>query len=163
AEGNGVALQAEASSPLLRTIFYPGSPLHDGAVILRGAQIVEAAVYFPEISQNPDIPSTMHTRHRAGIGVTENSDCIAIIVSEETGQITAAVDGAWTQNVDADHLRRLLSDLLTGEARPRILARMMGTALSGVRRSRSERKPARTSTEEQTAQSLTAAPSDRGR
>ncbi|MCS7208063.1 MAG: diadenylate cyclase CdaA [Fimbriimonadales bacterium] len=140
AQGNGIELQAEVTSPLLRTIFYPGSPLHDGAVILRGAEIVEAAVYFPEISQNPDIPSTMHTRHRAGIGVTENSDCVAVIVSEETGQITVAVDGAWTQNVDADHLRRLLSDLLTGEARPRILERM-GMTLSGMRRQRTERKP----------------------
>ena len=134
AEGNGVELQAEATSPL-----------HDGAVILRGAEIVEAAVYFPEISQNPDIPSTMHTRHRAGIGVTETSDCVAIIVSEETGQITVAVDGAWTQNVDADHLRRLLSDLLTGESRPRILERM-GATLSSVRRTRTERR-----TEERTA------------
>ncbi|MCS7191180.1 MAG: diadenylate cyclase CdaA [Fimbriimonadales bacterium] len=149
AEGNGIELQAAVTSPLLRTIFYPGSPLHDGAVILRGGEIVEAAVYFPKISENPDIPSTMHTRHRAGIGVTEDSDCIAIIVSEETGQITAAVDGAWTQNVDADHLRRLLSDLLTGEARPHILARM-GTALSGVRRPRPTRKP-RPSSEEKTA------------
>lgn len=149
AQGDGIALQAEASSPLLRAIFYPGSPLHDGAVILRGAHIVEAAVYFPKISQNPDIPSTMHTRHRAGIGVTEDSDCIAIIVSEETGQITAAVDGAWTQNVDADHLRRLLSDLLTGEARPRILARM-GYALSGVRRPRPNRKSSQP-TKEKTA------------
>jgi diadenylate cyclase len=149
AEGNGVALQAEATSPLLRTIFYPGSPLHDGAVILRGAEIVEAAVYFPEISQNPDIPSTMHTRHRAGIGVTETSDCVAIIVSEETGQITVAVDGAWTQNVDADHLRRLLSDLLTGESRPRILERM-GATLSSVRRPRTERRTEER-TEERTA------------
>jgi diadenylate cyclase len=149
AEGNGVALQAEATSPLLRTIFYPGSPLHDGAVILRGAEIVEAAVYFPEISQNPDIPSTMHTRHRAGIGVTETSDCVAIIVSEETGQITVAVDGAWTQNVDADHLRRLLSDLLTGESRPRILERM-GATLSSVRRTRTERS-AKERAEERTA------------
>ncbi len=149
AEGNGIELQAEITSPLLRTIFYPGSPLHDGAVILRNAEIVEAAVYFPEISQNPDIPSSMHTRHRAGIGITENSDCISIIVSEETGQITVAVDGAWTQNVDADHLRRLLSDLLTGEARPRILERM-GVTLSNVRKSRAERH-ANKRTEEKTA------------
>lgn len=142
AQGDGVELQAEVGSPLLRAIFYPGSPLHDGAVILRGAEIVEAAVYFPTISQNPEIPSSMHTRHRAGIGATEDSDCIAIIVSEETGQITVAVDGAWTQNVDADHLRRLLSDLLTGEARPHILARM-GSAFSNARKNRPEsRRPA---------------------
>jgi len=134
AEGHGIEVQAEVSAPLLRTIFYPGSPLHDGAVILRGDQIVEAAVYFSEISQNPTIPETMHTRHRAGIGATENADCIAIVVSEETGQITVAVDGAWTQGVDGEHLRRLLSDLLVGEARPRLLKRM-GSALTGIRRS----------------------------
>lgn len=149
ARPHGVELQAEVTSPLLRTIFYPGSPLHDGAVILRGAEIVEAAVYFPEISQNPDIPNTMHTRHRAGIGVTETSDCVAIIVSEENGQITVAVDGAWTQNVDADHLRRLLNDLLTGEARPHILERM-GATLSSMRRSRPER-PTDERTKERTA------------
>ncbi|MEN3001567.1 MAG: diadenylate cyclase CdaA [Armatimonadota bacterium] len=134
AEGRGIEMKAEVSAPLLRTIFYPGSPLHDGAVILRGDQIVEAAVYFSEISQNPAIPETMHTRHRAGIGATENADCIAIIVSEETGQITVAVDGAWTQDVDAEHLRRLLNDLLVGEARPRLLKRME-RALTGMRRS----------------------------
>lgn len=149
AEGNGIELQAEATSPLLRTIFYPGSPLHDGAVILRKSQVVEAAVYFPEISQNPEIPSTMHTRHRAGIGVTETSDCVSIIVSEETGQITVAVDGTWMQNVDADHLRRLLSDLLTGEARPRILGRV-GASLSSVRKNRAERN-ANKRAEEKTA------------
>ncbi len=124
AEGRGIEVQAEVSAPLLRTIFYPGSPLHDGAVILRGNQIVEAAVYFSEISENPAIPDTLHTRHRAGIGATENADCIAIIVSEETGQITVAVDGAWTQNVDGEHLRRLLIDLLIGETRPRLLRRV---------------------------------------
>ncbi|MCS7066364.1 MAG: diadenylate cyclase, partial [Fimbriimonadales bacterium] len=134
AEGRGIEVQAEVSAPLLRTIFYPGSPLHDGAVILRGDQIVEAAVYFSEISQNPAIPETMHTRHRAGIGATENADCIAIIVSAETGQITVAVAGAWTQDVDAEHLRRLLNDLLVGEARPRLLKRME-RALTGMRRS----------------------------
>lgn len=112
---------------------------------MRNAEIVEAAVYFPEISQNPDIPSSMHTRHRAGIGVTENSGCVSIIVSEETGQITVAVDGAWTQNVDADHLRRLLSDLLTGEARPHILARM-GSAFN-TRKNRTERKETTTAEE----------------
>lgn len=146
AQGDGIELQAEVGSPLLRAIFYPGSPLHDGAVILRGAQIVEAAVYFPKISQNPEIPNSMHTRHRAGIGATEDSDCVAIIVSEETGQITVAVDGAWTQNVDADHLRRLLSDLLTGEARPHILARM-GSAFNHARKSRTERKEPATAEE----------------
>lgn len=134
AEGYGIELQAEISAPLLRTIFYPGSPLHDGAVILRGNQIVEAAVYFSEISQNPAIPQTMHTRHRAGIGATENADCIAIIVSEETGQITVAVDGTWTQGVEIEHLRRLLSDLLIGEARPHLINRV-GSAISSMRRS----------------------------
>jgi diadenylate cyclase len=133
AEGRGIAVQAEVSAPLLRSIFYPGSPLHDGAVILRGDQIVEAAVYFSEISQNPAIPETMHTRHRAGIGATENADCIAIIVSEETGQITVAVDGAWTQNIEIEQLHRLLLDLLVGRARPRLLKRME-RALSGMRR-----------------------------
>lgn len=139
AQGSGIELQAEVSAPLLLTIFYPGSPLHDGATILRGNQIVESAVYFAEISQNPDIPPVMHTRHRAGIGATENSDCIAIIVSEETGSITVAVDGTWTQNVDADHLRRLLSDLLLSEPRQRLVERV-SSAFSQVRQRQKARK-----------------------
>ncbi len=133
AEGNGVELRAEVTSPLLRAIFYPGSPLHDGAVILRGYEIVEASVYFATLSQNPDIPDTMHTRHRAGIGATESSDCVAIIVSEETGQTTVAVDGSWTQNMDSDHLRRFLRDLLIGESRPALIEQM-GRALTVRRR-----------------------------
>ncbi len=141
AEGQGIELQAEVSAPLLRAIFYPGSPLHDGAVILRGDQIVEAAVYFPEISQNPAIPPTMHTRHRAGIGISETSDCIAIIVSEETGEVTVAIDGTWTTGIDAEHLERLLSDLLLGETRARWIERV-GAAVTTVRRPRRER-PAR--------------------
>lgn len=142
AEGQGIELQAEVSAPLLRAIFYPGSPLHDGAVILRGEHIVEAAVYFPEISQNPAIPPTMHTRHRAGIGITETSDCVAVIVSEETSEVTVAIDGTWTQGVDALHLERLLSDLLLGE-RARWIERV-GTAVTTVRRTR--RRPAQSAT-----------------
>lgn len=135
AEGHGIALQAEISAPLLRAIFYPGSPLHDGAVILRGGHIVEASVYFPEISQNPAIPPTMHTRHRAGIGITETSDCIAIIVSEETGSVTVAIDGTWTSDVDSAHLERLLIDLLLGETRARWIERV-GTAVTTMGRTR---------------------------
>jgi len=143
AEGHGIELQAEVSAPLLRAIFYPGSPLHDGAVILRGGHIVEAAVYFPEISQNPAIPPTMHTRHRAGIGITETSDCIAVIVSEETSEVTVAIDGTWTQGADALHLERLLSDLLLGETHARWIDRV-GTAVTTVRRTR--RRPAQSVT-----------------
>ncbi len=147
AQGAGIELQAEVSAPLLLTIFHPGSPLHDGATILRGDQIVESAVYFAEISQNPDIPPYMHTRHRAGIGATESSDCIAIIVSEETGGITVAVDGTWTPNVDANHLRRLLHDLLLGEARQRFVDRVSSALVR--RRTRRAMKPAPTEPQEE--------------
>lgn len=131
-EGLGIDLHAEIAAPLLKTIFYPGSPLHDGAVILRGCEIIEAAVYFAELSQNPDIPAYLHTRHRAGIGATEQADCIAIIVSEERGRITLALGGNWTPDIDADQLQSLLEDLLIGDANPKLLQRM-GRAISQVR------------------------------
>lgn len=130
--GKGAAIDAEVSAPLLRTIFHPGSPLHDGAVLIRENKIVQAAVYFPELSKNEQIPDYFHTRHRAGIGVTEHFDCVAIIVSEESGAITMAQGGSWTTELDAGRLRRSLEDLFIGpEETP--FYRKMGTALGRVR------------------------------
>jgi len=111
AEG-GVRLDAEVSSPLLVTIFHPGTPLHDGAVIIQGDRIVAAGCLFP-LTENVDVGSGLGTRHRAGIGVTEDSDAIAIIVSEETGGISVALKGQITRDLDPDGLRMILRGLYT--------------------------------------------------
>ena len=88
----GVRLQAEVSSELLVSIFFPRSPLHDGAVIIAN-ELVEAARCILPLTQNPNVETTMGTRHRAALGITEESDCAAIVVSEETGRISLAHQG----------------------------------------------------------------------
>jgi diadenylate cyclase len=112
----GVSLDAEISRQLLINIFFPNSPLHDAAVIIRGARIVSASVVLP-LTDNISASSQLGTRHRAGIGITEESDAIAVIVSEETGQMSVAHSGRLIRNLDPDRLRRVLSTLLHVGAR----------------------------------------------
>lgn len=88
----GISLQAHLSSELLRNIFLPNTPLHDGAVILREQTIMAAGCYLP-LSESPFITKDLGTRHRAGIGMSENSDAVIVIVSEETGAISLAIHG----------------------------------------------------------------------
>jgi len=109
AEG-GVRLDADVSSSLLVTIFHPNTPLHDGAVIVQGSRVVAAGCLFP-LTENVDVGSGMGTRHRAAIGVTEDSDAIAIVVSEETGGISIALKGQMTSDLDPEGLRMILRGL----------------------------------------------------
>ncbi len=112
----GVSLDAEISRQLLINIFFPNSPLHDAAVIIRGSRIVAASVVLP-LTDNISASSQLGTRHRAGIGITEESDALAVIVSEETGQMSVAHSGRLIRNLDPDRLRRVLSTLLRVERR----------------------------------------------
>ncbi len=96
----GTILDAEASVSLTGNIFFPNSPLHDGALIVRDGKLFAAGCILP-LSQSNEISSRMGTRHRAGIGMTENSDAIALIVSEETGAISIAQNGQIKQNYNA--------------------------------------------------------------
>ncbi len=89
---NGVPLNAKVTAELLGAIFFLGNPLHDGAAILRRDTLVAAACRLP-LSDNPEIDSHYHMRHRAGIGVSEHFDCVVLIVSEERGEVSVAVDG----------------------------------------------------------------------
>jgi diadenylate cyclase len=109
---SGVPLDAEISFDLLASIFPPKAPLHDGAVIIRGNRIAAASCFLP-LSLNPALTTQMGTRHRAAIGITEETDAIAIVVSEETGQISVAVSGRVDRGLTADELRRRLSTLIT--------------------------------------------------
>jgi len=109
---SGVPLDANLSFDLLTTIFRPSAPLHDGAVIVQKDRIAAAACFLP-LSMNPVLSTQLGTRHRAAIGVTEESDAISVVVSEETGGISLAVGGAIERNIDAEQLRQRLSQLLS--------------------------------------------------
>ena len=106
-----VLLDAKVSEELLISIFNPKSPLHDGAVVISGGKIVAAGVDLP-LSTNPDIAKDLGTRHRAGIGITEVSDAVAVIVSEERGEISLAVGGKISRDITPATLRKMLSQLL---------------------------------------------------
>jgi len=106
-----VLLDAKVSEELLISIFNPKSPLHDGAVVISGGKIVAAGVVLP-LSTNPDIAKDLGTRHRAGIGITEVSYAVAVIVSEERGEISLAVGGKISRDITPATLRKMLSQLL---------------------------------------------------
>jgi diadenylate cyclase len=107
----GVQLDASVSRQLLISIFYPNSPLHDGAVILRSDRVLAAACVLP-LSERELPGGRTGTRHQAAIGITEESDAIAIVVSEETNRISVAHNGRLTENLDPERLRRALRSLL---------------------------------------------------
>lgn len=108
---SGVPLDARLSYDLLATIFRAGAPLHDGAVIVRRDRIVAAACFLP-LSMNPVLSRQLGTRHRAGIGATEESDAVAVIVSEENGSIALAVGGKIERGLSVEGLRLRMSELL---------------------------------------------------
>jgi diadenylate cyclase len=108
---SGVSLDARLSYDLLATIFRPSAPLHDGAVIVQRDRIAAAACFLP-LSMNPVLSIQLGTRHRAGIGITEETDAVAVIVSEETGTISIAVAGSIERELTVDRLRERLSVLL---------------------------------------------------
>lgn len=111
---NGVIVNAKVSAPLIGSMFYEGNPLHDGAVIIRGDLIVSAACRLP-LSDSNRLSQNVHMRHRAGLGVTEQLDCIAIIVSEERGTISYAKEGRLRKLANANELRDFLNRELRGE------------------------------------------------
>jgi len=117
---SGVALDAKLSYDLLATIFRPSAPLHDGAVIVRNDRIAAAACFLP-LSMNPVLSTQMGTRHRAGIGVTEETDAIAVIVSEESGAVSLAVGGKIERDLTIEQLRERLSGLLSRYVAPSTL------------------------------------------
>ena len=105
---SGVAMDARLSYDLLATIFRPSAPLHDGAVIIQKDRLAAAACFLP-LSMNPILSTQMGTRHRAGIGITEETDAIAVIVSEETGAISIAIGGKIERDLTVAQLRDRLS------------------------------------------------------
>jgi diadenylate cyclase len=108
---SGVALDARLSYDLLATVFRPSAPLHDGAVIVQRDRIAAAACFLP-LSMNPVLSTQLGTRHRAAIGITEETDAVAVVVSEETGTISLAVAGNIERDLTVERLRQRLSSLL---------------------------------------------------
>ena len=106
-ERTGITLDAVLTSQLLINIFEHNTPLHDGAVIVRGNRIVSATCYLP-LSDNMELSKQLGTRHRAGVGISEVTDSVTIIVSEETGQVSVAKDGKLMRNVNSTRLREIL-------------------------------------------------------
>lgn len=109
----GIRVDARITTALMTQIFTPPGPLHDGAAVIQGGRISAAAVFLP-LSQNPRIDPSLGTRHRAGVGVTEELDAIAIVVSEERGQVSIAESGKLTRDLDETMLRKVLLNYLGG-------------------------------------------------
>jgi len=122
---SGVTLEAEISKELLSSIFISGAPLHDGAAIIKDNRLVAAACFLP-LTLSSDISQELGTRHRAAIGITEETDAVVVIVSEETGTVSIAVAGEITRHLTSSELKRVLKNLLGGvsEAQPRKTSRI---------------------------------------
>ena len=108
---SGIELNANTNSQLLESIFFKNSPLHDGAVIMSADKVIAASCVVA-VSQSRDIPSDLGLRHRAAVGVTENSSALAIVVSEETGKISVAKGGKLIQNISNPDLKEHILSLL---------------------------------------------------
>ena len=126
----GVALDALVSADLLTSIFLPYSPLHDGAAFIRGDRIVAAGCFLP-LSRNAQVARQLGTRHRAALGITEETDAVAVAVSEETGRISIALDGTIDGLTGPEALRERLAELLGTRAR-----RPMSRRLAALLRAR---------------------------
>ncbi|MHB9133295.1 MAG: diadenylate cyclase CdaA [Armatimonadota bacterium] len=107
----GRRISGTVSSEFLQTIFYPGTPMHDGGVVIQGQQVAAAMCLFP-LSSRSDTPQAYGTRHRAGIGLSELTDAVVVVVSEETGAISLAVDGEFIRNLSVEALKEKLLTLL---------------------------------------------------
>ncbi|MFH1753681.1 MAG: diadenylate cyclase CdaA [Candidatus Omnitrophota bacterium] len=117
---SGVQLDSKVSSELINTIFMPNTPLHDGGIVLQEDRIVAAGCLFP-LTQEAHITKTLGTRHRAAIGLSEETDAIIVVVSEETGGISVAISGKLTRDLDKDGLIRSLNILYKQKTKRNIL------------------------------------------
>lgn len=121
-EETGVALDANLSKELALTIFHPKTVLHDGAAIIQGDRLAAAGCIFP-LSQREDLDRNLGLRHRAALGISEESDAVAIVVSEETGQVSICCNGSLERNLTREAFRQHLENLLLHESPPENLSR----------------------------------------
>lgn len=118
--GKAVSVGALFTPELLESIFMPTTPLHDGAVIIRGTQILSAATILPLAEDISQVTKSMGTRHRAGLGISQRTDALVVVVSEETGRVSIAIDGIMTRGVKIDRFRSILRSVF---AHPQIKRR----------------------------------------
>src|SRR5450432_1484507 len=126
---SGVPVDCEATPEMLETIFFPNNAIHDGGVIIKGDRIAYAACIFP-LTQRQDLNKSLGTRHRAAIGLSEETDAVIVVVSEETGSISHAYKGQFVRGVSLEELRAFLSSVLLQSAKSR---NWMGALRSGIR------------------------------
>ena len=110
-------IDAIVTMELLVSIFRPGGPLHDGAVIIREGLLVAAGCTLP-LTASPKVDATVHTRHKAALGMSEESDAIVVVISEESGTMSIASNGRMIGNLDEERMRRVLSSLLRSRIQP---------------------------------------------
>ncbi len=110
----GTIIDAEPTEYLIKNIFFNKAPLHDGALVIRGCRLYSAGCFLP-LSSNEGINKDLGTRHRAALGMSENSDAVVVVVSEETGTISTAIEGKLTRDYTPDSLRQTLITLLVGQ------------------------------------------------
>jgi diadenylate cyclase len=132
---SGVPVDCVATPEMLETIFFPNNAIHDGGVILKGDRIAFAACIFP-LTRRQDLNKSLGTRHRAAIGLSEETDAVVVVVSEETGAVSCAYKGQLTRGITLENLRALLSSILVLPERPRTLVEWVRAFIA------SRRKPA---------------------
>ncbi len=121
----GTIVNADPSKEIIGNIFFHNAPMHDGATIIRGGRIYASGCFLP-LSQNYDISNMLGTRHRAALGISENSDAIAVVVSEETGKISMAVNGELMRELDPVYLKRKLEEYMIPEKTEPKVAKIFG-------------------------------------
>lgn len=129
----GTPLSADVNADLLESIFYPGGRLHDGAVIIRQGRVAAAGCTLP-LSDNPQVGTRVHTRHKAALGITEQSDAVALVVSEETGIISLVFNGKMARGLRGDDLRARLMAEVSGKERSPALRRRRGRSTGVISR-----------------------------
>ncbi|MCQ9208075.1 MAG: diadenylate cyclase CdaA [Omnitrophica bacterium] len=115
---SGVFIDSKVASELIITVFMPHTPLHDGGIVIQNGRMVAAGCLFP-LTHNPKVSKTLGTRHRAAVGLTDETDALVIVVSEETGTISLAREGRLTRNIDNESLTKALNSVFGSPKRPK--------------------------------------------
>jgi diadenylate cyclase len=149
---SGIPVDCEATPEMLETIFFPNNAVHDGGVILKGDRIAYAACIFP-LTQRQDLAKSLGTRHRAGIGLSEDTDAIVVIVSEETGAVSYAYKGTLTKGVTLEELRAFLTTKLVPPTKPKSIPNWLRRRLAEAPEPEPEPAPALHPHEEEPASS----------
>lgn len=126
---SGISVDCEATPEMLETIFFPNNAIHDGGVIIKGDRIAYAACIFP-LTQRQDLSTSLGTRHRAAIGLSEETDAVVVAVSEETGAISYAYKGQLVRHITSEQLRAFLSSVLVTSSRSRTWAAWLRTRIT---------------------------------